>query len=64
MGNDTNINWTVPMTVAAWINYDGVSPNAPIVGFRNATANRGMGALRKELRWGPLLWSPRTASTT
>jgi hypothetical protein len=41
MGNDTNLNFTVPMTVAAWVNYNGISPNAPIVSFGNATANRG-----------------------
>jgi hypothetical protein len=52
MGNDTNLNFTVPMTVAAWVNYNGVSPNAPIVGFGNATANRGWALYAKNSACG------------
>jgi hypothetical protein len=41
MGNDTNLTFTVPMTVAAWVNYNGVAANAPVVAYGNPTSNRG-----------------------
>jgi hypothetical protein len=41
IGNDANLNWSVPMTIAAWVNYNGASANAPVVAYGNLTANRG-----------------------
>jgi hypothetical protein len=39
MGDDTNLNWTVPMTIAAWVS--GASGNSPVIAYGNSTANRG-----------------------